>query len=826
VATKCPKCQFDNTSDSKFCKECGTQLQPTKDIGVTRTIETPVEGFARGTTFADRYEIIEELGKGGMGRVYKVNDTEIKERVALKLLKPEIASDESTIERFRNELKIARKISHKHVCRMHDIGREEDKFFITMEYVEGEDLKSYIRKKERLSTVDVIGIAKQICEGLEEAHRLGVVHRDLKPQNIMIDKQGDAKIMDFGIARSLEAPGVTVTGVMIGTPDYMSPEQAEGEEADQRSDIYSLGIILYEMVTGSVPFRGDTAFSVALKHKTQLPKDPRKLNPEISENLSRLILICMEKDRERRYQTAKDLLADLTNIEEGFPLGTKIQPRRKTFLAKVIRKKFIIPVSVITLVLVGVIFWQIFSGGSAKAIISIAVMPFDDLSPDMDQGFRCVGIADEIRNKIMQLEYAKVPDRTSSIMLKGKHIKEIGRKLNVETVLEGSLQKSGNKLIFLVELVKVSDTFTIWSERYEGSENEILDFQDKISLAVVEKLRIKLFPGEKDRLLKRKTDNQRAYDYYLQGLICIDMRSFEGLKKAIEYFNKALEIDPNFAYAYTGTAKSYMILGTHWYLPPREAFSKMKKEAMKALDIDDRLAEAHLELAGSLGWGDWDWEAAEESFLKAIELKESYPETHQLYGQFLVYMGRTEEGIEELRKAVEMDPLSPPRNAFLGFGLILARRFDEAIDQLQKVLEMNPNFAFAYDFLSIAYKEKSMHAEAIAAIQKAIAIEGRQMMRLCMLGACYAAADQKSEALNVLNELENIAEKAYVPPSVLAWIYISFGDFDMVFDLFERAFEERDYGMIYMKMSPILDPLRDDPRFQDLMLRMNFPVEE
>lgn len=333
---ECPRCGYDNPSASSFCNKCGTQITSIEKVSApeTKTIQIPIKELTPGSPFAKRYQIIEELGKGGMGRVYKVLDKEIGEKVALKLLNPEIAAESKTIERFRNELKTARQISHKNVCRMYHLSKEEGAPYITMEYLRGEDLKSMIRMMGRLSPGQAVSIAKQVCEGLSEAYRLGIVHRDLKPQNIMIDRNGDVKIMDFGIARSLQAKGMTGEGVMIGTPEYMSPEQVEGKDADERADIYALGIVLFEMLTGRVPFEGETPLSVALKHKTEAPPDPRKINSQVPDDLARLILRCLEKEKGKRYQSTQELLGEFTKIEKGIPTEEKVLPRRKPLTSK------------------------------------------------------------------------------------------------------------------------------------------------------------------------------------------------------------------------------------------------------------------------------------------------------------------------------------------------------------------------------------------------------------------------------------------------------------------------------------------------------------
>lgn len=379
---KCSRCHADNPDTLKFCGECGTRLILSDDVfsSFTKTLETPIHELTRGTLFADRYEIIEELGVGGMGEVYRVEDKKINEEVALKLIRPEIASDPKTIERFRNELKIARKIRHKNICGMYDFGEDKGTNYITMEYVQGEDLKSFMKRSKQLSIPTVISIAQQICEGLSEAHRLGVVHRDLKPNNIMIDKGGNARIMDFGIARSIKAKGITGAGVMIGTPEYMSPEQVEAKEIDFRSDLYSLGVILYEMTTFQLPFQGDTPLSIAMKHKGEIPTDPRELNSQIPEDLSCVILRCLEKEKANRYQSAADIRSELSRIEQGLPTTERVELSKKSITSKEITvtfrfKKLLIPVlSVFALMMTVLIIWSPWKQKESAAIpISQAV---------------------------------------------------------------------------------------------------------------------------------------------------------------------------------------------------------------------------------------------------------------------------------------------------------------------------------------------------------------------------------------------------------------------------------------------------------------------
>ena len=647
----------------------------------------------------------------------------------------------------------------------------------------------------------------------------------------MIDKEGSVRIMDFGIAHSLKAKGITGSGVVIGTPEYMSPEQAEAKEIDHLSDIYSLGVILYEMTTGKLPFEGDTPLSIMLKQKGEAPQDPSALNAQIPAHLSMLILKCMVKAKEDRYQTADQVLSALADLEKGISIPQKEITRKKPLTSKEITvtigmKKFFIPALVIVAILIGVLLtWQLLPEKEVtqapSQIPSIAVLPFDDLSPEKDQEHFCDGFAESLINAMTQIKDLRVPARTSSFSFKGKDTdkQEIGERLRVENILEGSVQKADSRIRITAQLISVKDESLLWSDQYDRELGDVFAIQDDIVRKIIEALEVKLL-GEKGKpLVKRYTEDSEAYDLYLKGSFFANTMTEEGIEKAIDYFNQAIDRDPKFALAHAGLGNAYDYSASLGYLPPKEIWPKVKEKALKALELDKELVEAYTLLADVSYFFEWDWPAAERAFQRVIELNPGHAVSHQWYSGFLVEMGRIEEGLAVSQISLQLDPLSIWTNYYAGVCLYLARMYDSATEQFNHTLKFDPNHWLTHRLLGLIYLEQGMNKKAIAQVQKALDLNDSPT-NLAIVGYTHARTGNRSEAERILNELNKQSESRYIRPGAFAFIHAGLRNYDRLFKAFDACYEEHDSILLFLR-APWFDGVRSDPRFAALLKKMN-----
>jgi serine/threonine-protein kinase len=735
------------------------------------------------------YKILEKLGEGGMGVVYKAQDTKLDRIVALKFLPKHLLCDESAKTRFVHEAKAASALNHTNITTIYEIDEVEGECFICMEYVEGKSIKELIKQK-MFSIEEILNISIQIAEGLNVAHKKGIVHRDIKSDNIMLTDEGLVKIMDFGLAKLKGVSKLTKTGTTLGTMQYMSPEQVQGIEVDQRSDIFSFGVVLYEMITGQLPFKDEHEAAIIYSIINETPEPLARYKANVPDGLQRIVDKAMEKNRDLRFQHVDDLRTDLLKIKRELETSS-VLPSAK------------------------------------KPQPSIAVLPFTNLSADKEQEYFCDGMAEEIINALSQVEDLRVVARTSAFSFRGKEIdiREIGKKLNVQALLEGSVRKAGNRVRITAQLINVVDGYHLWSERFDRDLADVFAIQDEISLAIVDKLKVKLLGDEKEKMLKRYTQNLEAYDLYLKGRYHWNRRTPEALKKAMAHFEQVIQKDPEYALAYAGLADCYSMLAQVYVLPPKEAFPKAKALASRALEIDETLAEAHTSLAFMLSCFDWDWAGAEREFRRAIELNPNYATAHQWFAMgLLVELGRTSEAIEEIHKALELDPLSLIINTSAGFVYLNAGREDKAVEQAEKILDMDPTFIGAYLILVDVNERRRKYDEAVEEGLKGYSFVGfLSQHEVVSLREAYASSGWTGYLRRLVEIMQSKAEQGQVLYYMIASLYAGLDETEKAIECLEKAYEEHDFNLSGLLVDDDFEKLRSNPRFAQLIKKMGFP---
>ena len=817
-------------------------------------------------THLGRYEIRSQLGAGGMGEVYLAQDTKLDRKVALKILPAALSANQDRMRRFRQEAKAASALNHPNIITIYEIEQIDSVNFIATELIEGETLRQRLRS-EPMKLGKVLDVAIQAASALSAAHAGGIVHRDIKPENIMVRQDGIVKVLDFGLAKltertppesvNPEAPTRAVVhtepGVVLGTAIYMSPEQARGLQVDARTDIFSLGVVLYEMVAGRLPFEGSTSSEVLASILSE--KEPQPLarySREAPVELERITSKALRKEREQRYQTTKDLLLDLQGLKQELDFAAKLErsipPQTRdsqttvseasatasgqasptasvtdslTSGIKHHQRSFVIALAGLIIV-VSSLTYLFYSARPATPIDSIAVLPLINASNDPNSEYLSDGITESIISNLSQLPQLKVMARSTVFHFKGKEIdpRDVGRQLGVRAVMTGRLLRQGDHLIVRTELVNVADGTELWGAEYDRELSDVLGLQQDISREISEKLRLKLTGEEKKRLTGRDTTNGEAYQFYLRGRYFWNKRTADGIKKAIDQFQQAIDRDPNYALGYVGLVDCYALLEEYAGVPSSETLPKARAAADRALQIDDSLSEAHTS-SGVIFFQMWRWAETEEEYKRGVSLNPNYPTAHHWLSLYFRTRGQLDDSLREINRAQELDPLSSVIGQNVAEIYLLKNDLNRAIAQCQRIIELDPNFPGAHDELGFAYLKQRRYQEAIAEFQKTVELSGSASRYQGDLGYCYAVTGRRAEAQAILKELEVRYARHEAVGQYLADVYAGLGDRDQAFTWLERDFERRSgIRLPFIKWWFTFDDLRGDPRYADLMHRM------
>ena len=770
------------------------------------------------------YQILAPLGAGGMGEVHRANDTRLDRQVAIKVLAEHLAQDPQALARFEREAKAVAALSHPNILALFDIGSDQGISYAVTELLQGETLRACLARAA-VPWRKAVEIAIAVADGIAAAHSKGLIHRDLKPENIFLTTEGQVKILDFGLARwsskpststDAAAPTETAAGVVMGTAGYMSPEQIRGIGAEAPSDIFSLGCVLYEMVTGQRAFARSTAPDTMAAILHEHPPNMAGSGKQIPSELQAIIERCLEKKPEQRFQAARDLgfalravAASSGDTVTAAPRDTRKLLHRSTWAAAMV-------------LLAGGSFF-IWRASSAKAIDSLAVLPFVNVGGDPNTEYLSDGITENLINSFSQLPKLRVVPRNRVFRYKGREAdnEKIGRELNVRAVLMGKVMQRGDSLNIQAELVDVAADAQLWGWQYSRKLSEIIPLQEEIAKEVAEKLHLRPTGEERKRLTRHYTEDPEAHQLYLKGRYYWSRRTGEALKRAAEYFRQAIDKDPTYALAWSGLSNCYVSYSIYGLLTPRDANPKAKEAAGKALGLDETLAEPHSVLGYIKATYDWDWAGGEREFKRAIQLDPNNAIVHFWYEDALQAMGRLDEAVAEGKQAQESDPLSPIMSAHAGRTQYYARRYDQAAEQLRKTLEMDPNFVRAHLWLAWVYAKVGKPDEAVTECKKAMTVSGDESVLLGTLGHAYAMSGKRAEAQKVLVKLKELSKARYVAPYDLALVYVGLGDKAQALDWLEKAYEDHSHRLIFIKVEPRLDSLRREPRFQELLRRMN-----